>query len=83
MIRLSDKGQGLRVLRVSGNHSLVDESLMLLARRNCTKELTTLDVRGTPAKSAAETEQHTATKRTSGEMNQLKVLRVEGFVFWV
>lgn len=49
MIRLSDKCRGLRALRVSGSSKLVDESLMLLARRKCTRELRILDVRGRAA----------------------------------
>ncbi|KAL8272438.1 hypothetical protein Esti_003728 [Eimeria stiedai] len=46
LIRLSDKCHRLRELRVSGSSSLVDESLMLLARKNCTRELELLDIRG-------------------------------------
>ncbi|KAL8433195.1 hypothetical protein Efla_004742 [Eimeria flavescens] len=56
MIRLSDSCRHLRELRLSGSPSLLDESLMLLARRSCTEELEVLDVRGCVQLSSASIE---------------------------
>lgn len=56
LLRLSESCKGLRGLRLAGASSLRDEGLALLARLNCFKHLSLLDVRGCTELSAMSIE---------------------------